>query len=436
MLNKTTRKLFIGSSNEALPIALELKKIIQVKFKDSLEVKVWKETKWKSLVSVLDNLSNNLDEFYYAIFICHPDDIVHARNKMFYTSRDNVLFEFGLFFSRLGKDRAFLLLPGHLNYDSQIPLAIQALDSTKEISFKLLTDIGESLITYRIDLNYKLAKAKSNSGKYERYDLWKPAHLKRDVNPLLSVISEEEKKYNSKKPLLETELISKGQNIVNAIKVSDDKPDQFFINKLSNELQSLIYTRSIVSEKSVSDTTIDIVGLICKFKDFLDIEQLVKAQHFSKIKEVWVFADSPIEFSQQTDKRKKKLLLKTILCNLEKRVKYTYIVNQHFDVATIDDLFKGLSKAKQKVLKNRITIIKVDSKYFKTFFTIHFLKDNPSTPGNIYMSALLPDRDDLLIQIAQKIHFNRIFERIKKLVGYRHPHGPYNVRDHVVRDVQ
>ncbi len=55
-----------------------------------------------------------------------------------------------------------------------------------------------------------------------------------------------------------------------------------------------------------------------------------------------------------------------------------------------------------------------------------------STPTNIYMSALLPKRDDLLIEILD-IHFIRIFERINKLVG-DYPDGTYYVRDHVVQD--
>ena len=148
MLNK--RKLFIGSSGEALPIANEVKAIIQSKFRNSIEVKVWSETKWKNLTSVLDNLTNNLDEFYYAVFICTPDDVIYSRKEFFYTSRDNVIFEFGLFLSRLGKERTFLILPNKLNYKKQTPLQITACNLREELEFKLLTDIGKNLINCRI----------------------------------------------------------------------------------------------------------------------------------------------------------------------------------------------------------------------------------------------------------------------------------------------
>ena len=435
MLNK--RKLFIGSSGEALPIANKVKAIIQSNFRNSIEVKVWSETKWKNLTSVLDNLTNNLDEFYYAVFICTPDDVIYSRKEFFYTSRDNVIFEFGLFLSRLGKERTFLILPNKLNYKKQTPLQITACNLREELEFKLLTDIGKNLINCRIDIEYILAKRKTKTGKEEKYDSWKASNLTSDISKLINDINDEEAKHKTDKPKSEAELVSRGRKIVEEIKLkqsSSSTTNEFFINKLLNDLPALIYARSKASEKTVVDTTMDIVELVYKFKDFLDIEQLARTQKYPKVKKVWVFADTPIEFDEKTKPEKKYLLQKSILENLRKGSEYTYIANQKFDVSNFDTLFEKLSNKKKDNLRKRIHVITVEPKHFKTFFTLHFPNLTSKQPDKIYMSALLPDRDDLLIQISAIKHYERIYERIKKLVGYPRTDSVYSVIDHVVKD--
>jgi Predicted nucleotide-binding protein containing TIR-like domain len=50
-------------------------------------------------------------EFDFGAFVFSPDDIVKMDSAELTTTRDNVLFEFGLFASRLGRERVFIIMP-------------------------------------------------------------------------------------------------------------------------------------------------------------------------------------------------------------------------------------------------------------------------------------------------------------------------------------
>jgi predicted nucleotide-binding protein len=55
-----------------------------------------------------------LDQFDFAVLILAPDDV--TIDQLSPSTRDNVLFEFGLFMGRLGRDRVFVV------YDDSIEL--------------------------------------------------------------------------------------------------------------------------------------------------------------------------------------------------------------------------------------------------------------------------------------------------------------------------
>lgn len=433
MSNKNKlRGLFIGSSREALPIARKVKTLIESEFNNTIKVQVWDKTKWKNLTSALENVTNNVDEFYYAVFIGYPDDIIHYRNRNYYTSRDNVIFELGLFLTRLGKDRTFFAVPGKLDYKGQMPFQLKKRNLKNNLGYKLITDIGKNRMGYKINFEYKHAKDPKNE-KLE-IDTWEAKTLKSDLRELFIDLKKEEDKHKNSRINSEEELTSRGVSLVKEIKLNQKESNEFFIHKLINELPTLIYARSRASTKPVIDTTIDIVELIYKFKDFLDVEQLIKKQHYSSVKKVWIFADSPIEFDMGTKEEKRKLLQKTILKNIQKGVEYTYIVNRKFKIDSIDSLFDGLSAINKEKYRRKIKVVRIESKHFKTFFTLHFSKKESQQPNSIYMSALLPERDDLLIQIAENPHYERIFERIKKIVGHIDTTNSYKVIDHVIQD--
>lgn len=54
---------------------------------------------------------NTLRDHDFGVFVFSPDDILKIRKEEFHTTRDNVVFELGLFAGRLGKGRSFIVMP-------------------------------------------------------------------------------------------------------------------------------------------------------------------------------------------------------------------------------------------------------------------------------------------------------------------------------------
>jgi len=100
-------RVFVGSSTERLDIAYS----IQQNLEYDAQVTVWTQGIFKLSTSTLDSLLTSLDNFDFAIFVFHPDDITQVRDNTFYTVRDNLVFELGLFIGRLGKEKVFFLVP-------------------------------------------------------------------------------------------------------------------------------------------------------------------------------------------------------------------------------------------------------------------------------------------------------------------------------------
>ncbi len=109
-------RMFIGSSVEALKIAYA----IQENFEDDAFLcDVWTQGIFNLSGNALGNLLEALENFDFAVFVFQPDDITKIRDNILRTVRDNIVFEFGLFIGRLGKDRVFYLIPR--NSDFHLP---------------------------------------------------------------------------------------------------------------------------------------------------------------------------------------------------------------------------------------------------------------------------------------------------------------------------
>ncbi|WP_200176720.1 TIR domain-containing protein [Ectothiorhodospira shaposhnikovii] len=99
-------RIFIASSAESLDVA----DAFNVNFDHQAEVTVWKhgfalsQTTIESLVQMADTVD-------FAIFIFTPDDVARIREKEKQVTRDNVVYELGLFTGTLGKDRCFIVKP-------------------------------------------------------------------------------------------------------------------------------------------------------------------------------------------------------------------------------------------------------------------------------------------------------------------------------------
>lgn len=108
-LERYRPRIFIGSSSERLPIA----RSIHANLTADAECTVWDKSNNLS-ENVLANLLGVLTESDFGIFILAPDDAVVMRGKVSLKTRDNVLFELGLFIGGLGIERTFFIVPDNV----------------------------------------------------------------------------------------------------------------------------------------------------------------------------------------------------------------------------------------------------------------------------------------------------------------------------------
>lgn len=66
---------------------------------------------FKLTKSYLESLLDALEDTEFGLFIFGPDDVIRIRGTEMPTTRDNVVFELGLFIGHLGRDRSFILMP-------------------------------------------------------------------------------------------------------------------------------------------------------------------------------------------------------------------------------------------------------------------------------------------------------------------------------------
>lgn len=142
-MNKKTQEIklkprvFIGSSVESLSIANS----IQILLEHNAEVTVWTQGVFEPSNSTLEDLLELLDNIDFGVFVFSDDDVARIRKKQYTITRDNVIFEMGMFIGRLGKKRTFYILPRkkekfHLPTDL---IGVNPLDYDNERSDKNLT---------------------------------------------------------------------------------------------------------------------------------------------------------------------------------------------------------------------------------------------------------------------------------------------------------
>lgn len=113
-------RIFIGSSVEGLKIAYAIQENIDYES----ETTVWSQGIFELTNNVLDDLLTALSKTDIGIFIFTPDDITKIRENTVKTTRDNVIFELGLFLGFLGKKRvAFVMPKGTKNFHLPTDLA-------------------------------------------------------------------------------------------------------------------------------------------------------------------------------------------------------------------------------------------------------------------------------------------------------------------------
>lgn len=100
-------KAFVGSSVEGLPVAYA----VQQNLMHDAEVTVWDQGVFELSSTTIESLSKALAHTDFGIFVFSPDDVLRMRGDESTSVRDNVLFEFGLFIGKLGRERVFFLVP-------------------------------------------------------------------------------------------------------------------------------------------------------------------------------------------------------------------------------------------------------------------------------------------------------------------------------------
>lgn len=111
-------RVFIGSSSESKSVAEALHE--NLSSGNFAEVRVWDQI-FSPGQHVLEALDKELDRATFGLFVFTEDDLANIRSEEFTITRDNVLFELGLFTGRIGRDRCFLIMPQEHTGDFHLP---------------------------------------------------------------------------------------------------------------------------------------------------------------------------------------------------------------------------------------------------------------------------------------------------------------------------
>jgi Predicted nucleotide-binding protein containing TIR -like domain len=108
-------KIFIGSSVEGLSVAYS----IQQNLTHDADVTVWDQGVFELSKTTIESLLEILGKSDFGVFVFNQDDISIIKKENKNVVRDNVLFEFGLFIGKLGRERVFFIIPS--NADLHLP---------------------------------------------------------------------------------------------------------------------------------------------------------------------------------------------------------------------------------------------------------------------------------------------------------------------------
>ena len=98
-------RIFIGSSSEGLAIAQQIKEY----FSRDFECYLWSDDIFKYNDNYLETLMKEASLFDFGFMVCTSDDWTVSRGIEYDTARDNVIFEYGLFLGRLGREKAYII---------------------------------------------------------------------------------------------------------------------------------------------------------------------------------------------------------------------------------------------------------------------------------------------------------------------------------------
>ena len=98
-------RVFVGSSREGLKVA----ETLQVLLDYDCEVELWGQGVFEPGGHALGSLARAARSFDFAVLVVSPDDTTESRGRLKNTTRDNVIFELGLFMGALGSERTYMI---------------------------------------------------------------------------------------------------------------------------------------------------------------------------------------------------------------------------------------------------------------------------------------------------------------------------------------
>lgn len=104
-------RIFIAAAGESLDVAYA----IQSNLENDAECTVWTQAVMRLSRSTAHNLTTQLDNSDFGIFVFNPDDVVLSRGGEYAGPRDNVVLELGMFAGRLGVESTFIVMPRAAN---------------------------------------------------------------------------------------------------------------------------------------------------------------------------------------------------------------------------------------------------------------------------------------------------------------------------------
>jgi Predicted nucleotide-binding protein containing TIR-like domain len=135
---KELPRVFIGSSSEALPYAQAARTILA----SVATVTLWNDSSFKKINEFfLDSLVEASGNFDFALLVFGMDDLVTIRKNTQHATRDNVIFELGLFWSQLGRERTYALVPRIRRNDYRILSDLDGLTLAQYAAAPLSKDI-------------------------------------------------------------------------------------------------------------------------------------------------------------------------------------------------------------------------------------------------------------------------------------------------------
>jgi Predicted nucleotide-binding protein containing TIR-like domain len=100
-------RIFIGSSSQAARFAGAIHDALA----ETAECTPWTEGAFGLSRSTLDNLMKNLRDSDFGIFVFAADDVTNIKGDLLNVTRDNVVYEAGLFAGYLSPQRCFIAIP-------------------------------------------------------------------------------------------------------------------------------------------------------------------------------------------------------------------------------------------------------------------------------------------------------------------------------------